>query len=503
MNGNVTSRTNANGTHGNVTSPTDGNGTPGTPGAGTRATDRDVASRTIRDGAHRTDRDPEIVIVGAGLVGAVAACYLAPRFGPVTVLEKRADPRPGPGPQRRSLVVMLSARGWRALEDLGVADSVRRMCVPLRGRCAHLPDGRTRVTPYSRDGQPIWAVERRRLHRILLDAAEATPGVSLRFGQRVRSVDLDRPAVQVEDRHGSHRLTCRRILGCDGAHSAARAALEARGARVEVRRLDLAYQEIDVPAGRLEPGITHVWPTGKAMFAAHPLPSGKLSGSLFMHLDGPAPSYAAARDGHDLHEMFAAHFPELTGLIPDIAEQLDGKAVSTLTAVRCDRWVWRDTFALLGDSCHAMAPFMGHGMNCGFEDARVLVDRLDACADWSSGLAAYETSRTEDADAISELSYRHYFAMADPPREESAADVLRGRLAALFPDRFVPLYERCAFTEEGYASVLRDDRRLDRLVADLLARHGTGLVSASDDRVRACTAAHAPNTATLEDSGCS
>ncbi|MEU1037766.1 NAD(P)/FAD-dependent oxidoreductase [Streptomyces sp. NPDC005551] len=448
----------------------------------------------------RTDGNPETVIVGAGLVGAVTALYLAPRFGPVTLLEKRADPRQKDGGQRRSLVVMLSARGWRALSDLGVADAVRRVCVPLHGRRGHLPDGRTRVTPYSRDGQPIWAVERQRLHQILLDAAEATPGVRIRFGQRVRSVDLDEPAVLVEDRHGSHRLACRRVLGCDGAHSAARAALEARGTRAEVRRLDLAYQEIDVPAGRLDPAVTHYWPTGRAMFAAHPLPSGKLAGSLFMRLEGPAPSYAAARGGQDLSEMFAAHFPEPAGIIPDIAEQLATKAVSTLTAVRCDRWVWRDTFALLGDSCHAMAPFMGHGMNCGFEDARVLIDCLDASADWAAGLAAYEKSRTEDADAISRLSYRHYFTMANPPREETAAEVLRGRLTALFPDRFVPLYERCAFTEESYASVLRDDERLDRLVADLLARYGTELVSAPDDRLRACTPS--PTTVTSEDSGC-
>ncbi|MFE5038118.1 FAD-dependent oxidoreductase [Streptomyces sp. NPDC056683] len=455
------------------------------------------------NGTDRTDGNPETVIVGAGLVGVVTALYLAPRFGPVTLLEKRADPRRNSGGQGRSLVVMLSARGWRALSDLGVADAVRRICVPLHGRRAHLPDGRTRVTPYSRDGQPIWAVERRRLHHILLDAAEAAPGVRIRFGQRVRSVDLDEPAVVVEDRHGSHRLTGRRVLGCDGAHSAARAALETRGTRAEVRTLDLAYQEIDVPAGRLDPTITHYWPSGKAMFAAHPLPSGKLSGSLFMRLDGPAPSYAAARGDQDLYEMFAAHFPELTGIIPDIAEQLATKAVSTLTAVRCDRWVWRDTFALLGDSCHAMAPFMGHGMNCGFEDARVLVDCLDASADWAAGLAAYEKSRTEDADAISRLSYRHYFTMAGPPREETAAEVLRGRLTALFPDRFAPLYERCAFTEESYASVLRDDQRLDRLVADLLAQYGTELVSAPDDRLRACTLSPHPTTATPEDSECS
>ncbi|MFH8795970.1 FAD-dependent oxidoreductase [Streptomyces sp. NPDC017941] len=471
----------------------------------------------------RTDGNPETVIVGAGLVGAVTALYLAPRFGPVTLLEKRADPRRGTGGQGRSLTVMLSARGWRVLSDLGVADAVREICVPLHGRCGHTPDGRSHVTPYSRDRQPIWSVERERLHRILLDAVEALPGVRVRFEQRVRSVDLDDPAVLVEDRHGRRRVGCRRILGCDGAHSAARAALEARGARAELRKLELAYQEIDVPGGWLDRATMHYWPTGDAMFAAFPMPSGEFSGSLFMRREGPAPSYAAAAAGQDLFDMFAAHFPEPTAAIPDIAGQLAAKAVSTLSVVRCDRWVWQDTFALLGDACHAMAPFMGHGMNCGFEDARILVDCLDAASDWAAGLAAYEKSRTEDADAISHLSYRHYFTMANPPREETAADVLRGRLLDLFPDRFVPLYESCAFTEESYASVLRDDQHLDHLVARLLDRHGAELAPAPDDRLRACVlpliaAALTPsagtrdaatshtvtsNAVTLEDSGCS
>ncbi|WP_405998023.1 FAD-dependent oxidoreductase [Streptomyces sp. NBC_00829] len=452
----------------------------------------------------RTEGSPEIVVVGAGLVGAVAAVYLAPRFGPVTILEKRADPRRGAGGQGRSLTVMLSARGWRVLSDLGLAEAVREICVPLHGRCAHLPDGSSHVTPYSRDGQPIWSVERERLHHILLDAAEATVGVRLRFGQRVHSVDLDEPAVLVEDRHGRQRLTCRRVLGCDGAHSAARAALAARGAQAEVRNLELAYQEIDVPGGWLDRRTMHYWPTGDALFAAFPMPSGEFSGSLFMRREGPAPSYATV-EGQDLLKVFAAGFPEPTAAIPDLAEQLATRSVSSLMVVRCDRWVWRDTFALLGDSCHAMAPFMGHGMNCGFEDARTLIACLDSTEDWTAALAAYEKSRTEDADAISYLSYQHYYIMANPPQEETAhaKGVLRKRLVDLFPDRFVPLYEQCAFTEESYASVLRNDQRLDRLVESLLGRYGAELVTASDSRLRACTPPLTPNTVTLEDSGCS
>ncbi|WP_058042960.1 hypothetical protein [Streptomyces roseifaciens] len=110
------------------------------------------------------------------------------------------------------------------------------------------------------------------------------------------------------------------------------------------------------------------------------------------------------------------------------------------------------------------------------------VDRLDSTGDWTTGPAAYEHARIEDAAAISYLSYQHYHTMANPPQEETAdaGNELRRRLLDLFPDRFAPLCEQCAFTEQSYASVLRNDRHLDRLVGDLLSRYGADIVSAPD-----------------------
>ncbi|MFS8103328.1 FAD-dependent monooxygenase [Lentzea alba] len=431
--------------------------------------------------------DSGIVIIGGGPVGLVAAMYLAPRFGSVTVLEKRPDPRSRLGAVGRSITVMLSTRGWRALAEVGLEGPVRSICVPIHGRCAHLTDGSSHVTPYSRDRRPIWSVERARLHRLLLDAAEATPGVRLCFDQQVREVDLDEPAVVVDGPAGRQTLTCRLVLGCDGAHSTARAALVARGAREEVRTLEMAYQEIDVPGGWLDPFTMHYWPTGDGFFGAFPLPSGHFAGSLFLRLDGPPPSYAAG--GGDLFGMFTTHFPEPAAAIGDLAGQLATKSVSTITIASCDRWVWQDKLALLGDACHAMAPFMGHGMNCGFEDVRTLAECLDGTDDTESALAVYEKSRVEEAKAISALSQQHYHTMSTPPQDKAAAlakEALRERLFELFPDRFVPLYEQCAFTEESYATLLNNDLVLESLVEELLGIHGPELVSAPASTLRAC-----------------
>ena len=39
-----------------------------------------------------------------------------------------------------------------------------------------------------------------------------------------------------------------------------------------------------------------------------------------------------------------------------------------LGTVRADRWHHRGRVLLLGDAAHAIVPFFGQGMNCGFED---------------------------------------------------------------------------------------------------------------------------------------
>jgi kynurenine 3-monooxygenase len=428
-----------------------------------------------------------IVVVGAGLVGPVAAMYLARRHGPVTVLEQRPDPRGTSTRADRSLTVILSARGWRVMKDLGLAERVRGLCLPLKGRMGHLPDGSTDFTPYSRDGSPIWAVERRRLQLLLLDAAAATPGVELRFGQRVHAIDLDGPGVTVGDGSGTHRLSCTRLLGCDGARSAVRAAMVRRGARERVGTLELAYQEINLPLPGCDPEIMHYWPAGDALFGVFPMLSADLfAGSVFLRREGPAPSFAAASSPEDRARQFHDLFPKLTAHIPDLRDQLAAKPVSTVSLVRCDTWVHGESTALLGDACHAMAPFMGQGMNCGFEDARTLVRLLDETGDWGAALARYQDVRRADGDSIADISHEHYRTMSRLPGQsetELESAVIR-RLQDLFPGRFVPLYERCAFSEQSYASAWDDEQALRRVAHALTRSHGTAVRDLTDDQLR-------------------
>lgn len=428
-----------------------------------------------------------IVVVGAGLAGPVAAIYLARRFGQVTVLERHADPRHVPAGQSRSLMVILSDRGWRVLRELGLEEAVRRICAPLAARCGHLPDGSTVVTPYSRDRAPIWAVERHRLHRLLLDAAEAEPGVSLHFERSVLAVDLETPGLLVRAGTAERWIPCRHVLGCDGVHSVVRAALVGRGAHEQVSTLELAYQEIVLDLPSCDRGFMHYWPAGDALFGAFPLVSSPLfAGSVFFRKEGPWPSYAVASDGRALARQFAGVFPSLAAGIPDLEEQLETKPVSTVRLTRCDTWASGGRAVLVGDSCHAMAPFMGQGMNCAFEDVRTLVSHLDREGDWQRAFSAYERIRKSDGDAIADISYQHYRTMSRlPDSQYEAEEAVARRLVALMPDRFVPLYERCAFSEESYSSALTEERRLRELARRILSRHGSTAADLPDQQLRA------------------
>ena len=66
-----------------------------------------------------------------------------------------------------------------------------------------------------------------------------------------------------------------------------------------------------------------------------------------------------------------------------------------------DPWVINNKVALIGDAAHAMVPFYGQGMNCGFEDCRELGELIDEHeGKWSDIFPAYQKQRKINADAI-------------------------------------------------------------------------------------------------------
>ena len=79
----------------------------------------------------------------------------------VVVYERRPDPRTGTLHGGRSINLALSDRGWKALKIAGVADLVREIALPIRGRRMHAVDGSLTFQPYGLEGQCIYSASRR------------------------------------------------------------------------------------------------------------------------------------------------------------------------------------------------------------------------------------------------------------------------------------------------------------------------------------------------------
>src|SRR5215470_6727092 len=123
-------------------------------------------------GPAERDGERPVAIVGAGLAGALFACYLGRAGRRVDLYEKRPDPRLGPPERGRSINLALSVRGIHALRELGLADAVLGDSVLMRGRMIHARDGALAFQPYGKDDdEALHSVSRGGLNRLLIESA--------------------------------------------------------------------------------------------------------------------------------------------------------------------------------------------------------------------------------------------------------------------------------------------------------------------------------------------
>jgi kynurenine 3-monooxygenase len=441
---------------------------------------------------------PVITICGAGPVGSLLAILLARQGWRIDLVERRADPRRMAAERGRSINLALAARGLEALRAAGLLEVVQPELVVMRGRQLHEADGGERFLPYGqRPDEVIYAIERARLNNVLIAAAAAEPGVTMRFGQRCLDVDLQAGTARWRyDTDGSERASAFELMiGTDGAGSAVRHALEARGyVLASEEPLAHDYRELVIPPlpgglHALEPHALHIWPRGGYMLIALPNPDGSFTATLFLPRTGAAasagatsePSFAAIADAPAARAFFAAQFPDALELIPDFDAQFASHPQSRLATLRC--WPWhRGRVLLVGDAAHAIVPFHGQGLNCGFEDCVQLARQLGPAAGFATGDAptafaavasAFERQRRPNTDAIAQMAIENYEDMRARVLAPDfvARRTLDAALERRFPGRYVPRYAMVMFHPEiPYADALRRGAMQESLLDALLAR---------------------------------
>jgi kynurenine 3-monooxygenase len=414
-----------------------------------------------------------VVVVGAGLVGSLLACYLGRRGYTVEVYERRPDSRATTAERGRSINLALSERGLDALRRIDLVDTVMAPALPMHGRMIHGTDSSLTFQSYSAAGdRAINSIGRGALNETLLDAAAATPGVTLVFEERLVDFRLADNTLTFERAGERHEVTADVVLAADGFGSVVRQALESSGRVGVVTDMEnFGYKELTIPARdgtfAMDPDALHIWPRGASMMIALPNPDRSFTCTLFWPKTGPG-GFEAMSTPDEIVDHFTAAYPDAVPLMPALVEDYQFNPVGLLATVHSDPWQVEGKVGLIGDAAHAILPFFGQGANCGFED----VVELDRCLfevddDWTLALPMYQERRRANAEAIAQLAKENFVEMRDKVGSRSflLSRKLEHGLEKVLPGTYLSRYEMVSFTTIPYAEVIERARKQQRLVA--------------------------------------
>lgn len=438
-----------------------------------------------------------VAIVGAGLVGPLLAILLVKRGANVLLFEKRSDLRKEPTLKGRSINLALSVRGMAALEEAGVLDIVKsELIIPMAGRMLHHANGKEELVPYGDFGEAINSVDRRKLNEILLDEAE-------KYGDQVKMF-FEHELLSFEDGDASGKgvklsfkssrsdgnessvvtFDCDLVVGADGAYSSVRRELMKK-TRFNYQQdyIDCGYMELTIPATdngeyAMHSNSLHIWPRKSHMMIALPNKDKSFTTTLFL----PFHVFESIKTPQDLHQFFLENFPDSLQYLPNLDKEFFSNPVGPLVTVKCKPYNYKDKAVIIGDASHAMVPFYGQGMNCGFEDCLVLtevlypktVGNLPLYSSPSQGkqqdlivlpleqrLDIYTEFRHPDATAVCDLALYNYYEMRHGVITLSyrARKTVESILHRILPQTVIPLYTMVSFSQIRYSDVIKRWKR--------------------------------------------
>jgi kynurenine 3-monooxygenase len=424
-----------------------------------------------------------ITIVGAGLVGSLLSIYLAKRDHKISIYERRNDMRKEKMSAGRSINLALSDRGLLALEKVGLAEEIKKISIPMHGRFIHNLDGTTSFQPYGKKGQFINSVSRGELNKRLMDIAEQN-GVKIYFNERCTTLDWEKDIIEFENFKGEQIPASKAdiVFAADGAFSAARMQHQIRHDKFDYQQyyIDCGYKELTIPptaAGEfaMEVNALHIWPRKDYMLIALPNLDKSFTCTLFFPFEGEA-SFSKLDTGEKVKIFFEKIFPDAIPLMPDYIKEFFSNPTSSLVTIKCFPWIREDQFALIGDAAHAIVPFFGQGMNCGFEDCRILDELIEKNGDnWKTILKQYQTLRKPDADAIADLAINNFTEMREKTADPKflLQKKIEARLHEKYPDKWIPAYSQVTFSPQiRYSEALQRGQKQEGIMQEVMSIPG-------------------------------
>jgi len=346
-------------------------------------------------------------------------------------------------------------------------------------RAIHGVDGNLSALPYGQDGDAIWSVSRSGINERLLDIADAEPNISTYFEHRLVDIDFESAATTFKVKNAEEIVVeSDYVFGADGAHSKVRR-LAHNFPRFSYSQsyMPQCYIELCIPANsdgthKLDKNALHVWPRKDFMLIALANSDGTFTCTLFLNYSG-VPSFESLRERSAVEAFFESNFADAMEYLENPVDVFMEKPAAPLFLVHVFPWSFNGRIGLIGDAAHAIVPFYGQGMNCGFEDCAeldALISRYKH--DWDQIFPAYENARKPNGDAIAELSKRNFIEMSDlsGDRKFQLRKKIEAKFNSRFPELWTPLYSMVTFSPDvPYTEALRIGDKQNKVMEKVMA----------------------------------
>ncbi|WP_182084822.1 FAD-dependent monooxygenase [Aureimonas sp. ME7] len=347
---------------------------------------------------------PVALVAGAGIAGLTTALALALTGYEVRVFERAEHLDPvGAGLQ-------LSPNALDVLACLGLADTLSQIGLGADHvilRSARGGRQLARVPVAAGDGRGYRVLHRADLQRVLVEAAERDPRITLKLGHAF--VSLEPTAIGVRASFDGWPGEEGAILvTADGVRSAVASHLGFAGpvssGAVALRMM------IPASAGPSGPTEIEAWLGPKRHAVRYPV---NARGDRNLVLIVP--------EGDRRLEPFLEWDPALARAIEE-GEALGSWPMATVAP----RWSSGGSVAFVGDAAHAMLPYAAQGAAMAIEDAWVLAQCLGAQADREGALRRYEALRAPRVERVLRRVAFHRRVYHLAPPLSSARDLALG-----------------------------------------------------------------------------